>query len=164
MTREASLVSYGEGPRPISRDGDPITVTNSVFIVRPTKSYPNLAPNKELPDNIRYINKYNVSFFHKLAAFFQSQSTSYSIFIRRVIRGYRGSLYLESYIFKYNNKICYKTEEEIISLLSHEIIHSFLLIDLEDNGYDNRWYIEGSSPLAKFYCPITLALRALSTL
>lgn len=150
-----ALWSYGEGPRPISRNGNPMTVANSVFMVGPINSYPNPASNNqalpganinwfgELPDKIHHLNEYNVSFFLKLSAFFQSENASYSIFIRRVIRGYGGSSYLESYVFEYDDTICKEPDEEIVSMLSHEMIHSFSLMDPEDDGYDNGWYIEG---------------------
>lgn len=150
-----AMWSYGEGPGPISRDGYPMTVANSIFMVGPIKSYPEPASNKrplssaninwfgELPDNIHSLNQYNESFFLNLAAFFLREKASYSIFIRRVVRGYGGSACLESYMFEYDDTICKETDEELVSLFSHEMIHSFSLMDPEDDGYDNGWYIEG---------------------
>jgi hypothetical protein len=150
-----AMWSYGEGPRPISRDGYPMTVANSVFMIGPINSYPKPASTEqplyganinwfgELPDNMNGLNQYNVSFFLKLAAFFQREKASYSIFIRRVIRGYGGGAFLESYVFEYDDTICKETEEELVSLFSHEMIHSFSHMDPEDDGYDNGWYIEG---------------------
>jgi hypothetical protein len=167
--------TYGEGPEPVTKEEKPMTVANSVFMVGPIQNFPKATCSPglntywfgRLPGNIHALNQYNMSLFPKLAGFFQSKSASYCVFIRRVIRGYGGSACLESYVFEYDEKICKETEEELISLFTHEMIQSFSLMDVEDDGYDNGWYIEGkwvfaiyrliskltpySSGLAEFY-------------
>ncbi|CAI7605934.1 unnamed protein product [Penicillium manginii] len=128
-----AMWSYGEGPGPISRDGYPMTVANSVFMVGPIKSYPKPASTKQP------LSGANINW--------------------RVIRGYGGSASLESYVFEYDDTICKETEEELVSLFSHEMIHSFSLMDPEDDGYDNGWYVEGLAEFYSIFLPYRFGLR-----
>jgi hypothetical protein len=150
--RETRAVwSYGEGPGSITKEGNSMIVANSVFMVGPIQSFPKATCSPsintywfgELPGNIHALNQYSMSLFPRLADFFQGENTSYSVFLRQVIRGYGGSACLESYVFEYDETICKESEKELLSLFTHEMIHSFSLMDAEDDGYDNRWYIEG---------------------
>ncbi|KAI2793224.1 hypothetical protein POX_b03276 [Penicillium oxalicum] len=171
-----ALWSFGEGPRPIIRDGDPMTVADSVFMVGPIRSYPDPAPSHqrlsganvnwfgELPSKIACLNEYNISFFLKLAAYFKKKEASYNIFIRRVIRGYGGGAYPESYVFEYDETIGNEPDDELISMFSHEMVHSFSMMDPEDNGYDNGWYIEGLAEFFSIFLPYRFGLRGVDYL
>ncbi|KAJ5756870.1 hypothetical protein N7533_006413 [Penicillium manginii] len=86
-----AMWSYGEGPGPISRDGYPMTVANSVFMVGPIKSYPKPASTKQP--------------------------------------------------------------------LSGANINCFSLMDPEDDGYDNGWYVEGLAEFYSIFLPYRFGLR-----
>lgn len=143
--------SYGEGPGPVAKDGKPDVVSNSIFMVGPVNSYPGTSDSfgakiywfGELPENLQRLNQYNFLLFPKLAGFFQREDASYRVFIRKVIRGFGGGSCLESYMLEYDGMGWKETDEDLVALFSHEMIHSFSLMNPEADGYDNGWYIEG---------------------
>ncbi|RAK81693.1 uncharacterized protein BO72DRAFT_420416 [Aspergillus fijiensis CBS 313.89] len=150
--------SFGEGTGgSVTKTGDAMVIANSVFMVGPIHSYPNgrtQIPLKvfwfgTLPDNLWRLNQYNIQLFPRLAAFFRSnENTSYRIFIRRVVRGFGGHSCLDSYVFEYDQDSWKEADEELVALFSHEMIHSFVMMGPEPDGYDNGWFTEG---LAQFY-------------
>ncbi|KAF7591541.1 hypothetical protein BBP40_001420, partial [Aspergillus hancockii] len=85
--------SYGEGPEPVTKDGKPTVVTNSVFMVGPIKSYvspalrspggANMYWLEELPANLNRLKQYNAVQFPKMAGVFQCADAEYRVFIRR---------------------------------------------------------------------------------
>ncbi|KAB8237157.1 uncharacterized protein BDW43DRAFT_201471 [Aspergillus alliaceus] len=168
--------SYGEGPGPVTKDGNPNVVTDSIFMVGPVKSYLNSGVLSgaysganiywfgELPDNLQRLNEYNVLLFPKLASFFQREDASYRVFIRKVIRGFGGSSCLESYMLEYDKTVSEETDEDMICLLSHEMIHSFSFMDPEIDGYDNGWFIEGIAEFYSIFLPYRFGLRGVEYL
>ncbi|KAF7585336.1 hypothetical protein BBP40_011226, partial [Aspergillus hancockii] len=48
-----------------------------------------------------------------------------------------------------------ETDVELVSLFSHEMVHSFTLLDSADDGYDNGWYVEHSASGSLSFIPST---------
>ncbi|GMF74397.1 unnamed protein product [Aspergillus oryzae] len=146
--------SYGEGPGPVAKDGKPDVVSNSIFMVGPVNSYPGTSDSfgakiywfGELPENLQRLNQYNFLLFPKLAGFFQREDASYRVFIRKVIRGFGGGSCLESYMLEYDGMGWKETDEDLVALFSHEMIHSFSLMNLEADGLNAVLLEYGTSP------------------
>ncbi|KAE8133867.1 hypothetical protein BDV38DRAFT_295823 [Aspergillus pseudotamarii] len=147
--------SYGEGPGPVTKEGKLDVVSNSVFMV---------GPINKLPENLQRLNQYNLSLFPKLAGVFQRKDASYRAFLRNTVRGFGGSLCLESYVLEYDGMGWKETDEDLVSLFSHEMIHSFSLMNPEAAGYDNGWYIEGVAEFYSIFLPYRFGLRGLDFL
>ncbi|KAK6813272.1 hypothetical protein RU639_011055 [Aspergillus parasiticus] len=164
--------SYGEGPGPVAKDGKPDVVSNSIFMVGPINSYPGTGGSSganiywfgELPENLQRLNQYNLLLFPRLAGFFQREDASYRVFIRKVIRGFGGGSCLESYMLEYDGMGWKETDEDLVALFSHEMIHSFSLMNSEADGYDNGWYIEGIAEFYSIFLPYRFGLRGLEYL
>ncbi|KAL4900740.1 hypothetical protein BDW74DRAFT_182571 [Aspergillus multicolor] len=176
--------SFGEGPSPVRKDGKSDVLANSVFMVGPVKSYPNpgAEPGRDddasvgpaagsadasraniywfgsLPGNLSRLNAYSTALFPKLAAFFRTVNASYRVFIRRVVRGFGGGACLDSYVLEYDDNSWKETDHELISLFSHEMVHSFTMMGFEANGYNNGWYVEGIAELYSAYLPYRFGL------
>ncbi|RAL12934.1 uncharacterized protein BO97DRAFT_477582 [Aspergillus homomorphus CBS 101889] len=112
-----------------------------------------------LPDNLGRLNQYNIQLFPKLAAFFRSDDASYHIFIRRVVRGFGGHSCLDSYVLEYDQDSWKEADEELVALFSHEMIHSFVMMGPEPDGYDNGWFTEGLAQFYSAYLPYRFGLR-----
>ncbi|QRD85752.1 hypothetical protein F9C07_2104638 [Aspergillus flavus] len=172
VERTRAVWSYGEGPGPVAKDGKPDVVSNSIFMVGPVNSYPGTSDSfgakiywfGELPENLQRLNQYNFLLFPKLAGFFQREDASYRVFIRKVIRGFGGGSCLESYMLEYDGMGWKETDEDLVALFSHEMIHSFSLMNPEADGYDNGWYIEGIAEFYSIFLPYRFGLRGLEYL
>ncbi|PYH41438.1 uncharacterized protein BP01DRAFT_168727 [Aspergillus saccharolyticus JOP 1030-1] len=113
-----------------------------------------------LPDNLWRLNQYNIQLFPRLAAFFRSdENTSYRIFIRRVVRGFGGHSCLDSYVLEYDQDSWKEADEELVALFSHEMIHSFVMMGPEPDGYDNGWFTEGLAQFYSAFLPYRFGLR-----
>ncbi|KAL4944070.1 hypothetical protein BDV06DRAFT_220644 [Aspergillus oleicola] len=161
----AGVVVVGEGPSPVRKDGGPGMLANSVFMVGPVKSYPpgprpvnndetlagsaagaagaDVSPTSaniywfgQLPENLSQLNAYNTALFPKLAAFFQTVDASY----------------------RYDENSWKESDDELVSLFSHEMVHSFTMMGVEADGYNNGWYIEGIAELYSVYLPYRFGL------
>ncbi|KAL4802538.1 hypothetical protein BDV18DRAFT_154227 [Aspergillus unguis] len=169
-----AIWSFGEGPDPVSKDGGPDVLANSVFMVGPVRSYPDCGPSPGndngdesraniywfgmLPGNLDRLNAYNTALFPRLAAFFKTVDASYRVFIRRVLRGFGGGACLGSYVLEYDENSWKETDQELIGLFSHEMVHSFTMMGFEANGYNNGWYVEGIAELYSAYLPYRFGL------
>ncbi|KAH8805223.1 hypothetical protein F5884DRAFT_835593 [Xylogone sp. PMI_703] len=97
--------------------------------------------------------------FEKISYMFKdppTQDNPYRIFIRRAspARGLGGSAFQRSYVLEYDTYIHSVSQEELLFLLLHEMIHNWLLMDDETNspdGDNNGWYIEG---IANYFATI----------
>ncbi|KAF9874623.1 hypothetical protein CkaCkLH20_07760 [Colletotrichum karsti] len=146
--------SYGEGTRPIVRVGRSDTLWNTVYMVGPVKCYPEIPPASEegfaacywfgdLPPNLERLKAYNTALFPKLSAFFGVTGESYRIIIRKSPVGFGGSGFNGSYVLEYENATASETDDSLVLLFTHEMVHSFAGISAEEDGYENEWFIEG---------------------
>ncbi|PYI35267.1 peptidase M61 domain-containing protein [Aspergillus indologenus CBS 114.80] len=171
--RTRAVWSFGEGPDPVVRAGPPTVLIDSVYMVGPIESYPRnhhavvaASPRAQvfwfgqLPGNLQRLHPYTILLYPKLAAFFRNpDAVSYHIFIRRVLRGFGGHGCQGSYVLEYDASSEEETEEELVALFSHEMVHSFVMMGPETDGYGNGWFIEGLAQLYSAYLPYRFGLR-----
>ncbi|OJK02131.1 hypothetical protein ASPACDRAFT_40949 [Aspergillus aculeatus ATCC 16872] len=165
--------SFGEGPDPVVKIGPPTVLVDSVYMVGPIRSDPCrgcggvvAAPRAQifwfgqLPENLRRLNAYSVLLYPKLAVFFRdSNATSYHIFIRRVLRGFGGHGCQQSYVLEYDESSRNETEEELVALFSHEMIHSFVMMGPKADGAMLTGAVLGLAQLYSAYLPYRFGLR-----
>lgn len=147
--------SYGEGTRPIVRVGLADTLWNTVYMAGPVRSYPEISPAAggegfaacywfgDLPPNLDRLKSYNSALFPKLSAFFGVSGESYRIIIRKSVVGFGGSGFDGSYVLEYDGATKNETDDSLVLLFTHEMVHSFASISPEEDGYENEWFIEG---------------------
>ncbi|KAH6967844.1 hypothetical protein BKA56DRAFT_497033 [Ilyonectria sp. MPI-CAGE-AT-0026] len=161
--------SFGEGPRPIVRVGRSDTIWDTVYMVGPIQSYPPTVSEVRdgstcywfgsLPDKLDRLKTYNTELFPKMMEYFGSSGGSYGVFIRKVLIGYGGTGFLGSYVLEYDETVLKQPDHFIISLFTHEMVHSFSKLDSEDDGYDNAWFTEGIADLYASLLPYRFGLR-----
>ncbi|XWW96952.1 hypothetical protein V2A60_004932 [Cordyceps javanica] len=162
--------TYGEGPYRIEQLGTTETLSRSVFMVGPIQSSPpgpQLLPSPgtcatywfgNLPPILQRLRGFNTELYAPMADFFQDLGGSYRVFIRTAPRGWGGSSFLGSYILEYSDSILEAADEEVTSLLAHEMVHSFTALSNEDNGEENAWYIEGIADYYATFLPYRFGL------
>ena len=148
--------SHGEGPGRVEHVGPSDTFHNTVFMVGPIQSSPpGPIPGNEpglcvsywfgsLPANIKRLKGFNAQLYAPMSRLFQHTEASYRVFMRSVFRGYGGSGYMDSFVFEYDADSADLPDDDIINLFAHEMVHSFSLMDPEDDGEENSWFIEGT--------------------
>ncbi|KAL0930634.1 peptidase m61 domain-containing protein [Colletotrichum truncatum] len=162
--------SYGEGTKAIVRIGSSETLWNTVYMVGPVQCYPEVPPDSdegfaacywfgELPENLDQLKGYNTALFPKLATFFESPGESYRIFIRKSPVGFGGSGFDASYVLEYDNATKNETEDSLVLLFTHEMVHSFANISPEEDGYENEWFIEGIAEYYSSFLPYRFGFR-----
>lgn len=146
--------SLGEGPEPITAVGLADTVWRTVYMVGPVQSYPESMPKtgpglaacywfgKLLP-NIDRAKGYNVDLYPKMAAHFGVTGGSYRVFIRKSRVGFGGTGFIGSYVMEYDESAADQTDDSLLLLFTHEMVHSFSDLSHEEDGYDNDWFREG---------------------
>lgn len=155
-----AIWTFGEGPYRIEHLGTIDTFARSVFMVGNVQSSParpQLRPLPgtcatywfgDLPPILQRLRSFNTDLYTPMADFFQDVDSSYRIFIRTSLRGWGGSSFLVSYILEYSDSILEAAYDEVMSLLAHEMVHSFTSLCNEDDGTENAWYFEG---IANYY-------------
>ncbi|KAL7917022.1 peptidase M61 domain-containing protein [Trichoderma austrokoningii] len=156
-----AIWSYGEGPAPITKMGPVDTLLNTVYMTgfvqsHPPGPWPGISPGfcgiywfESIPNKLLQLCNFNEEMYARMAQMFEEESGSYRVFIRRSIRGYGGTGFSASYMLEYDDSV--EKEEDVDAIrqvFAHEMVHSFALIDAEENGDDNSWYIEG---IAEFF-------------
>ncbi|KAF0325618.1 peptidase m61 domain-containing protein [Colletotrichum asianum] len=167
--------SYGEGTKPLVRVGRAETLWNTVYMVGPVQRYPEVSPERDagfaacywfgdLPPNLERLKSYNTVLFPKLASFFGVAGESYRIFIRKSLVGFGGSGFDESYVLEYENATKNETDDSLVLLFTHEMVHSFVDINPEEDGYENEWYIEGVAEFYSSFLPYRFGFRGMDFL
>lgn len=157
--------SYGEGPGPHTRVGSVQTLSSTVFMVGPIQSYPEV-PNDAYPStsywfgpllpNLQSMVEYSAELYPKMAAYFDDLGQTYRVFFRKSLFGFGGTGFSASYVVEYEESTKNESEWSLIRLSTHEMVHSFATLSLEENEeYDNAWYSEGlccPPPPSSFAC------------
>ncbi|GKT58360.1 peptidase M61 domain-containing protein [Colletotrichum tofieldiae] len=162
--------SYGEGSKPIVRVDRAKILANTVYMVGPVQSYPEVSSGNDgafsacywfgsLPPNLDRLKGYNTSLFPKMAAFFESSGKPYRIFMRKSGIGFGGTGFDSSYMLEYNDSSSDVTDDALIKLFTHEMVHSFAAISPEEDGYENEWFTEGIAELYSSYLPYRFGFR-----
>ncbi|KAM0561603.1 hypothetical protein ACHAPJ_002771 [Fusarium lateritium] len=150
--------SLGEGPDPVVVEGAADIVCKTVFMVGPIQSYPNSEGRNatdgstaacywfgNLPPNFDHAKSYNTELYSRMASFFEVEGGSYRVFIRKTQVGFGGTGFLSSYVLEYDGSAAEVSDDELLLLFTHEMVHSFAEMSDEEDGYDNDWFREGKS-------------------
>ncbi|TIC93928.1 hypothetical protein CH35J_009891 [Colletotrichum higginsianum] len=162
--------SYGEGTKPIVRVDRSQLVRDTVYMVGPVQSYPEVSPGNDgefsacywfgsLPPNLDRLKGYNTVLFPKMAAFFESSGKPYRMFMRKSVVGFGGTGFDASYMLEYDDTSSDVADDALIQLFTHEMVHSFAVIDPEEDGSENEWFIEGIAELYSSYLPYRFGFR-----
>ncbi|KAJ4256707.1 hypothetical protein NW762_008803 [Fusarium torreyae] len=161
--------SLGEGHDPVVVEGPADIVCKTVFMVGPIQSYPDAkSPNDSaaacywfgnLPPNFDRAKTYNTKLYSRMASFFEVEGGSYRVFIRKTQVGYGGTGFLSSYVLEYDDSTAEVSDDELLLLFTHEMVHSFAEMSDEEDGYDNDWFREGLAELYSSYLPYRFGLR-----
>lgn len=164
-----AVSSFGEGR--VQRVHPPFDLWRMVFTVGPLKSYPLDAPRGghfgfywfgKPPTSITALPPVCEELFAKMSNFFRdkaSEENPYRIFVRRATpaRGFGGSGGIRSFVLEYDDAIDTISQDEIFTLLAHEMVHNWPLMaaDSKEDDLDLvAWYNEGSHPISslQFSC------------
>ncbi|KAJ7271028.1 peptidase M61 domain-containing protein [Mycena rebaudengoi] len=159
--------SLGEGPGRVTSTGPSDVLTNTVYMVGPVNSFPpEPRPGTQpglcacywfgaLPPNLDRLKGFNTALFERMARMYGDEDGSYRVFARSAVRGYGGTGFKGSYVLEYDPSTAQEPDDDVRALFAHEMVHSFSLMDADEDGEGNEWYIEG---IAEFYA-ITLPYR-----
>ena len=155
-----AIWSHGEGPSPIIVEGPVDTLLETVYMVGPVQSYPP-GPRRSadpgfcgcywlgdaLPSNLDRLKDFNSALFTPMASMFHDGVVkgAYRVFVRRSERGFGGRGFRDSYVLEIDGSSKDEDGDDVRNLFAHEIVHSFALMDEEEDGDDNAWFTEGES-------------------
>ncbi|KAF4414794.1 peptidase M61 domain-containing [Fusarium acutatum] len=162
--------SLGEGPESVVVVGRADTLWRTVYMTGPVCSYPDSAAQKgdilaacywfgSLLPNLDRLKTYNTSLYPKMAEHFGVSGESYRVFIRKTKAGFGGSGFIGSYVLEYDEAVADETDDSLLLLFTHEMVHSFSDLSHEEDGYDNDWFREGIAELYSAYLPYRFGLR-----
>jgi hypothetical protein len=154
--------TFGEGPGPVEVIGDlEYHISESQYMVGLVRSYPEKSNGRfgfyyfgdDTPLKVKELGPINENLFAEMSDMFEKdikEKEPYRVFIRRseIRQAFGGTAVSRSYILEYGDDLEDVRASELLFLLSHEMIHNWLLMneEEEDNGgSDNLWYIEGIS-------------------
>ncbi|GAM86977.1 hypothetical protein ANO11243_049980 [Dothideomycetidae sp. 11243] len=163
-TGTRAVWSFGEGPGPVVSYGTSIDLIDTIFSVGPLQSYPKPDVKLQtfamywigdLPQNIAALQKDQEATFAAMSVFCNdppSPANPYRIFVRNAApaSGYGGSSFTRSYMLEYDGRIDSIDEEDLVSLLTHEMAHNWLRMGKrvgasgdEAANDEGSWYTEG---------------------
>ncbi|TDZ40475.1 CDC25-like phosphatase YCH1 [Colletotrichum spinosum] len=162
--------SFGEGTKPMVRVGRADTTWNTVYMVGPVRSHPEVGSVGEeeaattywfgqLLPNLDRLKGYNSALFPKLADFFGSFGETYRIFVRKSPVGFGGTGFEGSYVLECCDASAEETDDSLVLLFTHEMVHSFAGMSPEEDGYENEWFIEGIAEFYSVYLPYRFGFR-----
>jgi len=154
-----AIWSFGEGPEPILKDGPASVLLNSIYMVGPVKSYPERPTAGldtgslsscgtywlgELPPNLAAVKDFTSKIFPRMAAHFRDEGGSYRLVLRKVPSGFAGLTCMSSSIVDYDNDTKDELDWDLVRLLNHHMVRSWVNLDSEADGYSNDWFSRGS--------------------
>ncbi|KAF5678537.1 peptidase M61 domain-containing protein [Fusarium denticulatum] len=162
--------SFGEGPEPVVVIGRADTVWRTVYMTGPVCSYPDSAAQKgdilaacywfgDLLPNLGRLKAYNTSLYPKMAEHFGVSGESYRVFIRKTKVGFGGTGFIGSYVLEYDETVADETDDSLLLLFTHEMVHSFSGLSPEEDGYDNDWFTEGIAELYSANLPYRFGFK-----
>lgn len=167
-----AVCSFGEGQQPVQAMGDGNTLLNCAFAVGPLKSSPDASPDSnaqqgfggtywfgDLPDNLDAVKDYTSDIFPSMSAHFQDEGGCYRAFLRRVPKGFKGTVLQSSSIIDYDQDIVNEHDWDLIRLLNKTMVSVWLRLSEEDDGRENDWFTHGLSSLFTVYLPFRFKQR-----
>ncbi|KAF5538690.1 peptidase M61 domain-containing protein [Fusarium phyllophilum] len=109
--------------------------------------------------NLDRLKTYNTSLYPKMAEHFGVSGESYRVFIRKTKVGFGGTGFIRSYVLEYDESVADETDDSLLLLFTHDMIHSFSDLSHEEDGYDNDWFSEGIAELYSAYLPYRFRFR-----
>jgi hypothetical protein len=154
-----AIWTFGEGPGRIEATGNlDYYIWNSQYMVGPVLSYPDPArPNdtygfywfgSDTPRKIVDIGPLGDKMFHFMSDKFEKDlQQPYRVFIRssNPAPGFGGTAFSRSYVLEYDDMLDHVDQPYLIWLITHELVHEWLLMGEEEDGLANGWYIEGEN-------------------
>jgi hypothetical protein len=164
-----AIWTFGDGPGRIDVAGNLESyVWNAQYMVGPVLSYPDpgLRPNDQFgfywfgsdtPRKVVDIGPLSSNMFRFMSGIFEEdipEKEPYRVFIRssHPAPGFGGTALSRSYVLEYDETLDHFDQPYLIFLITHEIAHNWLLMDDEEDGFSNAWYIEGNESNSRRPC------------
>ncbi|KAJ3496426.1 hypothetical protein NLG97_g2666 [Lecanicillium saksenae] len=152
--------SYGEGPGWTEQDETISLLLNSIFMLGPINSAREEHGSAvsavywfgELPEFLQPVKQFSRCMVPYAYSAFVDEMEIYSIFIRKALKGTGGHNFASSLLLKYSDERGAVGDADLISLLTHELVHNWLYLGNNPGEYQNMWYIEGNLILKNFIC------------
>ena len=151
-----TVCSFGEGPGPMFKTGAIETLLDCVYMFGAIKSDPPPISSKEavphasgtywlagLPPNLDCVTSYTSNIFPQMSEFFRDTQGSYRTFLRRVPQGLYGCTYHASSIINFGPETEYTHDYDLVRLLNHHMVASWVGLDGEADGTQNEWFGKG---------------------
>jgi hypothetical protein len=148
--------TFGEGPGLVEVTGQPeYYIWNSQFMVGPVLSADSASQEfgfywfgSDTPQRILDLGPLSEKMFRLMSEMFEKdvqEKEPYRVFVRSAYPaiGLGGTAFSRCYVLEYDEALDSVDENFLIFLLTHEVVHNWLLMDPEDDGLANAWYIEG---------------------
>jgi hypothetical protein len=102
----------------------------------------------DTPQRILDLGPLSEKMFRLMSEMFEKdvqEKEPYRVFVRSAYPaiGLGGTAFSRCYVLEYDEALDSVDENFLIFLLTHEVVHNWLLMDPEDDGLANAWYIEG---------------------
>jgi hypothetical protein len=160
-----AICSLGEGPASVMQRGDASTLLDSVFMVGPVKSWPELGTQVgagagpsaavacqtfwfgNLPANIVNVKEYCSNIFPSVSHFFKDDSGGYRLFLQKVERGSEISRgFTSSSVVSYGARMSALPDFHLVRALHHQMIYSRINVHAETYQGGNVWFNRGQCP------------------
>lgn len=158
-TGTQGIWSYGDSNGPCVESGPIGLLLNSVFMMGPINTLIPMMPQGtsslkcgiywfgDLPTWIQQPASAHGTLLAFASKIFSDDDLFYKVFIRRAPRGFGGYNFSSSYILEYSEPDEPKEDSELICLFAHEMVHNWVYLGHEDDGFENSWFIEGNDDL-----------------
>ncbi|OAA63419.1 pdz/dhr/glgf [Niveomyces insectorum RCEF 264] len=175
-TKAACTIGDGPEPPPIAGSFDKLV--DAVYAVGPLHHFPEdvsatttSTDNNtlegvcraywlgSLPANLAAVKDFNYKMFPALKNFFQDDEGSYRLFLRKVPNGFNGLTLGRSGLVDYDDHTPSDPDWDLVRLLNHHMVRSWVQLDLEEDGSENDWFSIGLSELYSIYFPFRFKQR-----
>lgn len=147
-----AIWSYGQGLNKTAQDGPVPLLLNSIFMVGRINSFEEQHGMSsvstvnwfgELPGYLEPVRQFNKCMIPYAYSTFDDELSLYSIFIRKAPRAHGGNNFASALLLEYSDERGPVSDSELVSLLTHELIHNWLFLGHQPTEPQNLWYIEG---------------------
>lgn len=144
--------SYGPGPAPTTVEGPIELLLNAIFMVGNINSSAAFDDATSVcdvywfgdtPAYFDVLRSLKDSVFRYACDVFDDEADHYGIYIRKAPRGIGGNNFSAALLLEYSDAEAPITESQLIALATHELVHNWLYLGPETDGFMNTWHIEG---------------------
>ncbi|OAA77965.1 pdz/dhr/glgf [Akanthomyces lecanii RCEF 1005] len=160
--------SYGEGRERTKQEGPLPLLLNSLFMVGPVNSqrvehgsavWSTVYWFGDLPDYLEPVKDFSKHMVPYAYSAFEDEMENYSIFIRKSLKGYVGNNFASSLLLQYSDERGKVDDADLISILTHELMHNWLYLGSNPGESQNMWYIEGIAQFYAVFLPVRAGFR-----